>query len=131
MNFFSRKVQNSIHALINGKEFTKDEFTGVEFREIDFSIIYMFKMYQGTQDTKRDSLINMLATHYDKMSFIIFVEIIVMLGVGGFGVFFFFLEQEKVSKLSGTCTLIPTIVVKVSKHMIKNLTRIVNLDDSH
>ncbi len=62
MNFFTRKVKEKIieckdkfisfkNKITNETEKAKivDSFKEIDFREIDESIIYMFKMYQSTQ----------------------------------------------------------------------------------
>ena len=48
MNFFQRSVLDAIYADI-GRTLIKEDFLGVEFRNIDYSIFFMFKIYQATQ----------------------------------------------------------------------------------
>ena len=49
MNLFQRTVANAIYAMRKG-EIDKEKLMGEKFKEIDYTIFYMFKMYQGTQE---------------------------------------------------------------------------------
>ena len=48
MNFFQRSVLDAIYSDADST-LMKEDFLSVEFRNIDYSIFFMFKIYQATQ----------------------------------------------------------------------------------
>ena len=48
MNFFQRSVLDAIYSDAD-RTLMKEDFLSVEFRNIDYSIFFMFKIYQATQ----------------------------------------------------------------------------------
>ena len=48
MNFFQRSVLEAIYSDADGT-LMKEDFLSVELRNIDYSIFFMFKIYQATQ----------------------------------------------------------------------------------
>ena len=48
MNFFQRSVLDAIYSDVD-ETLMKEDFLSVEFRNIDYSIFFMFKIYQATQ----------------------------------------------------------------------------------
>lgn len=71
MNFFTRRIKNLIYELKNKfystyeqmkslspkkKSYIQNLFNSLDFREIDQSLFFMFKMYQATQARIYESL---------------------------------------------------------------------------
>ena len=49
MNFFQRTVLDAIYAHEND-DLSSQDFLNLKFKNVDYSIFYMFKMYQATQE---------------------------------------------------------------------------------
>lgn len=129
MNFFTRKVKEKIiecknkfisfkNKIINETEKTKivDSFKELDFREIDESIIYMFKMYQATQSRIYLSLEKTIKSLLDFAAIIVVAELIII-GLGYPIVLFLNLRNEKIelSKIYVSFLLIPTPVSRMIK----------------
>ena len=92
MNFFQRSVLDAIYADLD-HTLIKEDFLSVEFKNIDYSIFFMFKIYQATQARIFISL-NEAIQGNSKFDYVLFsLQILVFVVVIGFS--WLFVKREK------------------------------------
>ena len=121
MNFFQRSVLDAIYADLD-HTLIKEDFLSVEFKNIDYSIFFMFKIYQATQARIFISL-NEAIQGNSKFDYVLFsLQILVFVVVIGFSWLFVKREKRAISNLAGRILLVPLPVIRASHGLLKKIT---------
>lgn len=127
MNFFQRVIKEIIIKSYEGRA-ARPEFVKQSYKNIDLSIFYAFKMYQGTQARITRSLEICLNDHFLKFMTVVIVEVLSFVALLGLIAWLYFEEKKKSSFVCGILFLIPGRVVKATKQMMKEFSLIAELE---
>lgn len=142
MNFFTRKIKETVLAFkdkfsIEKKPSIEEEdevkmvetFRGLDFREIDESIIFMFKMYQATQSRIYLSLEKTIVSLIWFSVIIVAIEVTII-GLSYPVVLIMNYNNEKIelSKIYVSFLLIPTPVSKMIRSFAGKIEQVLEID---
>ena len=120
MNFFQRSVLDAIYSDAD-RTLMKEDFLSVEFRNIDYSIFFMFKIYQATQTRIFISLDEALEGN-STFDYVLFsLQILVFTLVIGFTWLFVKREKQNLSNLAGEVLVMPLPVIRATNGLIKKI----------
>ena len=121
MNFFQRSVLDAIYSEAEGT-LMKEDFRSVEFQNIDYSIFFMFKIYQATQARIFISLDQALQGN-STFDYVLFsLQILVFALVVGFAWQFVKREKQNLSNLAGEVLVVPLPVIRATNGLMKKIT---------
>ena len=121
MNFFQRTVLDAIYSDIS-HTLIKEHFLSVEFQNIDYSIFFMFKIYQAVQARIFISLEEAL-TNNSNFDFLLFsIQIFIYVLILGFIRFFVRQEKKNISNMAGKALMMPLSVIKATNGLLKRIT---------
>ena len=121
MNFFQRSVLDAIYADIN-HTLIKEDFLSVEFQNIDYSIFFMFKIYQATQARIFISLEAALDSNSRADYGLFCLQVLVFLVVIGCVRSLVRREKRAISSAGGKMLMVPVSVMKVTNGLLKKIT---------
>ena len=129
MNFYQRELATALYQFKNNDPATQDPeafFLQNRFQDIDDSIIYMFKMYQATQQR---ILISLSVLIQERMKFslsCIIFESIIFLSILTAWTFMIVNHKKQLAQIYGYFLLIPPHLIKENKNIVRQAEE--NLD---